>query len=273
MMLLIPFVSMAAHTISRRKGLLIFYVLLVMPGLLNLVGYFPAIRYLPPSYNINGTGTLGSEIGMIPLLLIAAFTGWAGTVLLYDNLNLSERFRQYYDHLWFPTALVAAFFFVADNGAHQNLSDLTEAERNTQQSSQYLLSQVRKYQDYCKTKGITDSKSCQWSNYVQWQLTKTSQYSAAIFITNAPDSSAEYYAKPSHSISRKNILEIRAEIAAYNQTLCPVKKLSDDIKKRRLFPVLAKPPHSDFAGHSLMVLKGWSIGTLVVIPLRWPVNA
>lgn len=229
--LLIPFVSLAAYTINRTKGLVIFYVLLCLPGLLNLAGLYPNILYMPQNYNINGTGTLGSEIGMIPLLLIAVVTGWAGIILVYDNLRLTERFRQYYDHLWFPTALVAAYFFVADNGAHQNTSKLNEIESSTQQSSRYLLGQVRKYQDYCKANGMINSKSCQWSDYVQWQLSNTSESTAPLFVQLAPDTSAEYYSKPGHKISSQDIIDIRNEISNYNQTLCPVKTISKDIKQ------------------------------------------
>ncbi|WPN64508.1 hypothetical protein QMK47_05825 [Pseudomonas sp. P9_35] len=41
-------------------------------------------------------------------------------VLIYDNLNLTERFRQIYDHFWFLLALAAAVFFVADKGANED---------------------------------------------------------------------------------------------------------------------------------------------------------
>lgn len=244
--LLIPLVSMAAYTIGKTKGLIALYVLLCLPGLLNLVGYYPDIQFLSKSFNFIETGTHGSEFGVIPPLLTASVIGWAGVILLYDNLKLSERFRQYYDHLWFPTALVAAFFFVADNQAKQTASNLNEVERDVQQSSRYLLGQVRKYQYYCKTNGIINSKSCQWSNYVQWQLTNTSEYTAPLFIQLAPDTSAEYYSKTNRNISNQDFIDIRTEISTYNQTQCPVKKLSDNIKQMAPLSNICEAPPIKF---------------------------
>lgn len=119
-LLLIPLLSAAAYTVGKKRGLFCFFALLILPGVLNCLGLFPIINYLPTRYAINGVGKLGSEVGLIPLLMLCAITGWGVMVLLYDNLNLTERFRQIYDHFWFPLALVAAVFFVADNGANED---------------------------------------------------------------------------------------------------------------------------------------------------------
>jgi len=59
---------------------------------LNCLGLFPTINYLPIRYTIDGVGKLGSEVGLIPLLMLCALTGWGAMVLIYDNLT--ERHRK-----------------------------------------------------------------------------------------------------------------------------------------------------------------------------------
>ncbi|MGC3743272.1 hypothetical protein, partial [Pseudomonas aeruginosa] len=81
------------------------------------------------SFSIGGVGVLGSVMGLIPLLVMATAAGWSITILLYDTLKLTERFRQYYDHFWFLTALAAAIFFVTDSTANENTKRLAEASR------------------------------------------------------------------------------------------------------------------------------------------------
>ncbi|WP_053214540.1 hypothetical protein [Pseudomonas sp. Q12-87] len=93
-LLLIPLLAAAAFTVSKKRGVFIFFALLFLPGVLNCLGLFPIINYLPIRYTINGVGKLGSEVGLIPLLMLCALTGWGVMVLVYDNLNLTERFRQ-----------------------------------------------------------------------------------------------------------------------------------------------------------------------------------
>lgn len=220
--LILPVVATAFYTVGRIKGLLCLIIALCLPGVLNLLGYFPNINYLPTRYVISGTGSLGSETGMIPLLLISLITGWALVVLLYDNLNLSERFRQIYDHFWFPTALVAAVFFVADNGASEDTAGLHELTTEIQQGSDYLLKQIRRYDDYCQANGLSALKSCQWSQYAQSRFTDIARGGHGYFLQFAPDSAADYYAMPNRPISAEDVITIRKEIAAYNDTICPV---------------------------------------------------
>lgn len=166
-LLLLPLIFGAAYTMGRLKGGVIFLCVLIAPGVLNLIGIFPELQYSSPSFSIGGVGVLGSVMGLIPLLVMATAAGWSITILLYDTLKLTERFRQYYDHFWFLTALAAAIFFVTDSTANENTKRLAEASRVAQDSSRYLLLQVRRYQDYCKLNGLESTKSCQWSNYSQ----------------------------------------------------------------------------------------------------------
>ncbi|MFC2973844.1 hypothetical protein ACFOJE_16705 [Azotobacter bryophylli] len=233
--LLIVLVSMAAYTLGRGKGVLIFLVLLCVPGALSCLGLFPDIHYLPERFVIHGTGVLGSEVGVIPLLIAGVMTGWAIVVLLYDSFSLTDKFRQYYDHLWFPMALVAAVFFVKDNGAVQDSSMLSEGVREVRQSSQYLLGQVRRYQDYCSSNGMSGSKSCKWSYDVQPVLSDIAGYDGGYFIEFAPDSSLGFYAGVGAGVSESDVLEIRKEIAVYNQAVCPVRHFSNGVS--RMSPV------------------------------------
>jgi hypothetical protein len=228
---IITLAAAASWTIGRMKGLLTCSILLSTPGILNCLGAFPQINYLPIRFSINGAGTLGSETGLMALLVLCIICGWALVIIAYDNLNLTERSRQIYDHFWFPLALVAAVFFVADNGANEDRAILEHAESELKGASGYLLSQVRQYNDHCKDNDIQDLKSCQWSQYVQHSLIEISRNGAFYFIEFAPDSSAGYYAAPGRPITEETISEIRSEIAKYNEDLCPVIHLSRDISK------------------------------------------
>ncbi|WP_226501016.1 hypothetical protein [Pseudomonas sp. MWU16-30322] len=230
-LLVIPLLAAAAYTVSKKQGLLTFSSLLFLPGVLNCLGLFPMINYLPTRYTIHGVGTLGSEIGLIPLLMLCAIIGWSIMILAYDNLNLTERFRQIYDHFWFPLALVAAVFFVADNGAREDNTMLKGATGGIQEASGYLLSQIRRYDDYCKANGLNDLKSCQWSRYSQWTFTNIKEGEASYFIEFAPDDSKGFYSASRWALSDEDVIAIRKEIAEYNQKLCPVKHLSRDLSQ------------------------------------------
>jgi hypothetical protein len=163
--------------------------------------------------------------------MLCAITGWAVMVLIYDNLNLTERFRQIYDHFWFPLALVAAVFFVADNGANEDAALLKEATASIQDASAFLLSQIRRYNDYCKANGLDNLKSCQWSSDSQWTFTHIKEGEASYFIEFAPDESKGFYAANKRTISDEDVIAIRKEINDYNQRLCPVKHFSNVISR------------------------------------------
>ena len=230
-LLVIPLLAAAAYTVSKKQGLLTFSALLFLPGVMNCLGLFPMINYLPTRYTIHGVGNLGSEIGLIPLLMLCAIIGWGIMILAYDNLNLTDRFRQIYDHFWFPLALVAAVFFVADNGAREDNAMLKQTTAGIQEASGYLLNQIRRYDDYCKANGLDDLKSCQWSRYSQWTFTKIKEGEASYFIEFAPDDSRGFYSASRWTLSDEDVIAIREEIAKYNQKLCPVKYLSRDLSQ------------------------------------------
>ncbi|ALU59968.1 hypothetical protein ACA40_08925 [Pseudomonas syringae pv. lapsa] len=230
-LLLIPLMASAAYTVSRKRGVIIFFMLLCLPGVMNCFGMLPSINYLPARYTVHGLGTLGSAIGLIPLLMICTTAGWATMVLAYDNLNLTDRFRHIYDHFWFPLALVAAVFFVADNGAREDTGMFAEELASIRSSSSYLLSQIRRYDDYCKANGIEQMKSCRWSRDSQWLFTQIKEGGAVYFLDFVPNDSKGFYAAGRGKISDEDVLTIRKEISEYNQRLCPIRYLSNDISQ------------------------------------------
>lgn len=225
---LVPILILAAYTLGKAKGFLIFIFIFFLPGTLNCIGFFPDINYVPDRFVIEGTGALGNGTGYAPLLIISALSGWAVIVLLYDNLNLNENFRQYYDHLWFPTALIAAVFFVSDNSANEKLTEFNEAKSEVRSASSYLLKQVRKYQEYCSENRLESLKSCKWSSSVQWNLSNISE---SIVSLNFLNKTTDLYINPREGLFEKDISEIRKEISVYNQALCPVRDIGPGLKK------------------------------------------
>ncbi|KPW28816.1 hypothetical protein ALP45_03912 [Pseudomonas coronafaciens pv. atropurpurea] len=229
LLLLMPLIIGAAYTLGRFKGGVIALCVLLAPGVLNLMGFFPDLRYGAPNSSMEGVGVIGNVMALIPLLMMVTAAGWSITVLLYDTLNLTDKFHHYYDHFWFLTALTAAVFFVTDSTASNSAQNLSNASRVAQDSSRYLLLQIRRYQDYCRINGLEFAKSCQWSNYSQWTIGSLAEYGPVLFEDFAPESSRGFFQQPREAnLSDEDILTIRRELLEYNQKVCPVKQLSKD---------------------------------------------
>jgi len=229
LLLLMPLIIGAAYTLGRFKGGVIALCVLLAPGILNLMGFFPDFRYGAPSSSAGGVGVIGNVMALIPLLMMVTAAGWSVTVLLYDTLKLTDKFHHYYDHFWFLTALTAAVFFVTDGTASNSAQTLKDASRVAQDSSRYLLLQIRRYQDYCRVNGLEFTKSCQWSKYSQWTIGPLAEYSPVLFEELAPEDSRGFFQQPREAnLSDEDILTIRRELLEYNQNVCPVKQLSKD---------------------------------------------
>ncbi|WP_277960748.1 hypothetical protein [Pseudomonas sp. RIT-To-2] len=227
LMFVLALIVGAAYTLGRFKGAIIALCVLLAPGILNVIGFFPDFQYGTHSSSAGGVGVIGSVMALIPLLVMVTALGWSITILLYDTLKLSDRFHHYYDHFWFLTALAAAVFFVADTTAMSNAQSLKDTSRVVQDSSRYLLQQIRRYQDYCRVNGLDATKSCQWSNYSQWTIGQLAEYGPVLFEEFGPKTSREFF-QPSRTenLSDEDILVIRRELLDYNQKICPVKQLS-----------------------------------------------
>lgn len=221
----------AGFVIARWRGVAVVFGVLALPGLLNIAGQWPQINYLPDSFYIGGGGALGSPLGLVPLLIISLLTGWCIIVIVYDTLYLNDKFRGYYDHLWYATALFAGIFFVADSVGNRHASHLAEENRLSRQASLYLLNQVRSYDQVCKAEGLTETPSCIWASDVQQTLNEYAAYGSGTFHLFGPTKSADIYAGNSRSVSEKEIIEIRNEIEQYNRTVCPIEELGEGIRR------------------------------------------
>lgn len=220
----------AGFVIARWRGVTVVFAALALPGLLNVAGLWPQINYLPDSFYIGG-GSLGSPLGLIPLLILSLLTGWCITIIVYDTLNLNDKFRGYYDHLWYATALLAGIFFVADSVGNRYASNLAEENRISRAASSYLLKQVRSYDQFCKAEDLAETPSCIWASGVQQTLNEYAAYGSDTFHLFGPTESAEIYAGIRRSVSEKEIIQIRNEIERYNRSVCPVEELGNGVRR------------------------------------------
>lgn len=220
----------AGFVIARWRGVTVVFFVLALPGLLNIAGLWPRINYLPDSFYIGG-GSLGSPLGLVPILILSLLTGWCITIIVYDTLNLNDKFRGYYDHLWYATALLAGVFFVADSVGDRHASDLAEENQISRAASLYLLDQVRSYDQFCKAQGLAETPSCMWASDVQQTLNEYATYGTDTFHLFGPAESAEIYSGIRRSVQEKEIIQIRNEIERYNRTICPVEELGEGVRR------------------------------------------
>lgn len=225
----LPILLLAGYVLGRKKGVALVILGLLSPGLLNAFGLLPDLNPIPRTYNIGGTGSLGSAIGFIPLILFGATLGWCLTVVLYDTFKLKDRFRHAYDHLWFLSAVLTGIFFVADTGSNKEAQELAESSSVIRSSSLYLLAQVRVYDAHCLESDLTQTASCRWASRVQQQLNDYAAHHPKIYAELGPHSSRDIYMANWGKISDEEIFQIRNEIKAYNDEQCPVKDLGDGV--------------------------------------------
>jgi hypothetical protein len=221
----------AGYTLGRLKGIIWIAFLLVLPGCINLLGYWPQINYQPESFVLGGGGDVGSAKGFFPLIFIGLLTGWSLVVIAYDNLRLTEKFRNFYDHFWYASAILAGTFFIADSGTNADVANLKNENATTKQASAYLLYQVRMLNTYCLSHNSLPSLSCQWANDVQQKLNNYAQYNENIFHLFGPKSTKEMYLFNKNKFGEKEILGIRKELSLYNENLCPITQLKKGIRQ------------------------------------------
>lgn len=228
---LIPLIMLAAYILGRKKGMMVSVSILLLPGIASALGWLPAFNFLPRVFSIGGTGTLGSGLGILPLLMLGMITGWCLVVIVYDNFKLTDRFRHCYDHAWFLIAILAGIFFASDSGSMQESKQLEEASQQTRAASLYLLTQVRQYDEHCRQEGLTATASCQWASTVQQQLNDYAASHTKGFQTFGPRSSDDVYSPIAAKVSPEVILQIRQEIKLYNNEKCPIVRLSDSVSR------------------------------------------
>ena len=143
-------IVIAAYILGRRRGSFFAFLLLVLPGIASTFGLWPRINYFPDTFVLRGTGSLGSVWGMFPLVFMGLLTGWSVIVILSDWLDFKDKFRHYYDHLWYSMAILTCLFFIADLNTSQVVQEFQRGNQLARQASAYLLQQVRDYDLRCQ---------------------------------------------------------------------------------------------------------------------------
>ena len=217
-------IVIAAYILGRKRGSFIALFLLALPGILSTFGLWPYINYLPDRLVLRGTGVLGSAWGMFTLVFMGLLTGWTVIVILSDWLDFKDKFRHYYDHLWYSMAILTCLFFVADANTSQVTQEFQQGNQRAQQASAYLLQQVRNYDVQCQADPSIGTAACAWAADVQGKLSDYAEYEE-LFPSQGPKSSAEIYDPFEQKLSPEHILAVRREIKAYNDFRCPVEVL------------------------------------------------
>ena len=218
-------IVIAAYILGRRRGSFSALLLLALPGVASTFGLWPHINYLPDRLVLPGTGTLGSAWGMFSLVFMGLLTGWSVVVILSDLLDFKDKFRHYYDHLWYSMAILTCLFFVADSNTSQVAQEFQQGNQLARQASAYLLQQIRDYDLQCQKDPSIGTASCAWAADVQRKLSDYAMEDERYFLWRGPKSSVEIYDPFGQKLSPEQMLAIRREIKAYNDLRCPVEVL------------------------------------------------
>ncbi|MBU9297808.1 hypothetical protein C6P74_30375 [Burkholderia multivorans] len=227
LLVLALFCLTAGYVLGRKRGVLVALLILILPGLLVLLGWWPAISLAPDSFVISGSGVLGSGWGMLALVGLGLVAGWCGVLVLLDLLSIGDGFGHVYDHVWYAAALLAGIFFVADSQSNRHVQSLQESSHDAQNASAYLLKQAERYESWCVQSGHSDRLSCRWASSVQQSLLDYSTYAPAVFVAVGPLAAADMYKINGQRLTAEQITSLRKEIAMRNEDMCPVTRLND----------------------------------------------
>jgi hypothetical protein len=103
----------ACFYLSTRIGI-VGLALWSAPGILALLGVTPGTHQFVPDVFRFGKGFSGSVESAAACLLILLVLGWS-LVMLAGAYWPRDRFKNIYDHIWYPLGLVAALYFVIDS--------------------------------------------------------------------------------------------------------------------------------------------------------------
>jgi hypothetical protein len=235
--LLVGLIVVAAYVLGRWRGAFTALLLLILPGVASIFGFWPNINYSPEAIVLGGHGTLGNPLGVFPLVLMGLLTGWSLVVILSHLLGLKDNFRHYYDHVWYSLAILTGIFFVMDSNIADVVRELQETHQESREASAYLLQQVRNYDLQCQQSrrgrrrsdpGSLPSMgtiSCAWASEVQGLLSDYATMHARLLPTFGPKSSSDIYNPLGRELSPQQILTLRHELQAYNNSRCTVKVL------------------------------------------------
>lgn len=212
--------SLAGYALASKKGVFVAILLWITPGLLSVLGVLPDFNLVPDTYHI-ATGYLGSPLGLIPLVFMGLLTGWVIVILLTNILKLEDKYRHYYDHVWYAMAVIAGIFFVVDSQNNDIQGDLKETGSQIRQASSYLLKQAHTYEQYCAQKNISDTESCKWASDVQQKLLDYSVDYTSVYWQTGPMSVEDIYVPIKRDKNLKKIDQIRNELRQFNDLICP----------------------------------------------------
>jgi len=224
-LLFVLFVMLAGYAIGRTRGVLVTAVVLLLPGVAGVAGIFPRLAPAPEAFAIGGIGVTGDIGGMLSPVALLVAVGWTVTVLIADGLPIRNKVWEAFDLFWLVLALVAAVFFIADSQMSQHDANFRETGNDVQRASGYLLKQVEAYISWCRQNAPDHAASCSWASHVHPKLLHIEFEYPILFVQGGPDSSAALYGDQSRAATPAEMDQIRREIAAYNQRLCPVEDL------------------------------------------------
>lgn len=268
--LMFIFSLVAAYCIGRWKGFFIGFIIWCTPGVMSILGYWPKIQFLPEMYNIWGAGYLGGSVGMTCLLLMGLITGWIFLVILTDIFSLQDRFRHFYDHIWYSMAIIAAIFFVADTSSGENQRRLQDYTRQFQQASMYLSYQLKQYDQYCAQEKLYLA-SCSWAHRMRQELAEYGTYNAKLIIAVMPKTTSELYLIYNRYADDKTVKNIREEFDIYNKLKCQNKSSSYDcVATPTAYCIVNDPPKDfdDYSHRKIIVANECIIPTLVLLQKR-----
>ena len=212
--------TLAAYCLGSKKGSFVAVLFWITPGLLSVFGVLPDFNLIPETYHI-GSGYLGSPLGMVPLVIMGLLIGWVFVILMTNIFKLEDRFRHYYDHIWYAMAVLAGVFFVLDSQNNDIQADLKETGIQIQQASSHLLKQAHEYELYCKKNNIAEKESCKWASDVQQKLLDYSVENISVYWQTGPKSIGDIYIPIASNKDEFKIDRIRSELHQFNDLICP----------------------------------------------------
>ena len=264
--LLVVAMLLAIKRFAGPTGLFMGLAVLCMPGILSVVGIWPALHWIPSTYLV-GTGDLGSPWGMFAVLIFGLLTGWTAVALLTSTFRFGDRFRHGYDHVWYSMAIITGLLFVADLGTSRATRELQQANKISAGASTYLLQQVRRLSLQCQAGAVSAPAACNWSSTVQGVLERFGQHGEFLYPQFGPTTSADIYFPRTTAIDEAAVRAIRVELANYNQLECPVKDLGNGARLSSPVSTRCQTPPPDYCAAGSEPLAGREMVSLMLTPV------
>lgn len=237
---LLPMTLLSSWILSKKKGMIICLFIILLPGVLSTLGWFPHIQWLPLRYELDGAGNTGHTTGMGVLVFLALLLGWVSTIIISDLFFTGEKFRQWTDVFLILTALTSGVFWVSDREIASEKKDYSETINEINGAAQYLLHQTKDYSRMCIDNRITDTASCQWASYVQERLENIASQKSSVVEYLIPANNADFYHIGAEKPETANA--IRKELNDYNKKSCPSIEISNSSTRIPLPSYLCQEP-------------------------------